>query len=135
MHRLEHEVLLRRAKQFLEEANTALNMGRFDIACFLAEQAAQLCLKAQLLKTCGDYPRTHYIRQLLSELANSIKDEKLRRQIEDFTRRNRVKLSALEDAYTMARYTSKTYTREDAQDFIEAAREVIEFVERILGGV
>ena len=66
----EYEVLLRRARWFLEEAEEALGRGRFDLACFLAEQAAQLRLEAALLKLLGNYPRLHQLRPLLGVLAD-----------------------------------------------------------------
>lgn len=40
------ERLRRRAQVFLDEAGRLLEMGEYDLACFAAEQAAQLYLKS-----------------------------------------------------------------------------------------
>ena len=128
-HRKEVEVLERRAIEFLESAREAVGRRAYDVACFLAEQSLQLFLKSALLRIVGDYPRTHRIRQLLSELAKATKSKKL----EDFAKTNRVKLSVLEDAYIMARYFAKEYGREDAEDAIEIAQKTIEVVKEAVG--
>jgi len=119
------DVLRRRAVEFLEGAEEALRAGRYGLACFLSEQAVQLYVKSKLLELVGDYPRTHYIRVLLGELLRSIDDERLRRFIRD----NRARISSLEDAYLMARYSEKEYFREDAEDAVSLARELIKLIE------
>lgn len=131
-HRNEYEILLRRAHEFLEESVDALSKGRYDIACFLAEQAVQLYLKSKLLMLIGDYPRTHYIRALLGELINGIEDEEARKKLMEYIKANRAKISELEDAYIMSRYTGKTYSKEDAEELIMLAKEIIKIVEEVI---
>lgn len=126
-HRDEAEALRRRAGDFLELAREALRMENYDISCFLSEQAAQLHLKSVLLEEVGDYPRTHSIRTLLSEISRSFGGE----EIKGFTRKNRARLIALEDAYIIARYAPTTYTREDAEDMINLADETIRLTSRV----
>ena len=125
----ETEILRRRALDFLEEARIALKRGSFDIACFLAEQSLQLYLKFALLKALGDYPRTRGARRLLGELNRVLGSEDL----EEFIKANRARLSALEDAYFMARYFVKEYDAEDAEDMVKLAEETIEVINRALG--
>jgi len=120
-HRAEVEALRRRAAEFLELAREALRMGNYDVSCFLAEQAVQLHLKSVLLERVGDYPRTHSIRTLLSEVSKVIDGEK----VKELTQKNRARLIALEDAYIIARYTPTTYTKEDAEDLFSVAKEII----------
>jgi HEPN domain-containing protein len=127
-HRREVEILRGRAYDFLEGAREALMRGRCDLSCFLSEQAAQLYLKSTLLELVGDYPRVHHIRALLSEVLR----EKPSKELEAFIRDNRARLSSLEDAYAMARYTTKMYAREDAEDMIKLAEEVISVVKKVL---
>ncbi len=129
IHRFEVEVLERRSREFLEEARIALERGSYDVACFLAEQSLQLFLKFVLLKIIGDYPRTHSIRRLLGELRKITGSKYL----DEFIRANRARLSALEDAYLMARYFIKEYTLEDAEDMIKVVEETIDTVNRVLG--
>ena len=129
VRRAETEILRRRALDFLEEARIALKRGSFDIACFLAEQTLQLYLKFALLKVLGDYPRTRGVRGLLGEL-NRVLGSK---DLEEFIKANRARLSTLEDAYLMARYFVKEYDAEDAEDMVKLAEETIEVVSRELG--
>ena len=129
VHRLEVEILRRRSREFLEEAKIALERGSYDVACFLAEQSLQLFLKSVLLKIIGDYPRTYSIRRLLGELRKITGSKYL----DEFIRANRARLSALEDAYLMARYFIKEYTLEDAEDMIKVVEETIDTVNRVLG--
>lgn len=123
--REEAELLRRRALDFLEQARLALSRGSYDVACFLAEQALQLYLKHVLLEVAGDYPRTHSVRALLGEVARALGS----RGLEEFVRANRARLSALEDAYLMARYFVKHYEKEDAEDMLRLVEEALEAVE------
>ena len=125
----EYEAMLRRARWFLEEAEEALEKGRFDLACFFAEQSVQLRIKAALLKLTGTYPRLHQIRLLLGELAEAL--PACRGKISEFIRANRSLLSELEDAYLLSRYGSKQYSMEDAQDMVRIARQAWSLVEEV----
>lgn len=98
-HRREVDTLKKRSAAFLEEARHALDRGFYDVACFLAEQALQLGLKARLLELLGEYPRTHSVRKLLGELGRVTGS----RELEEFAARNRAWLIALEDVYVAAR--------------------------------
>ncbi len=130
VHREEVELLKRRAYGFLEEARLAARRGFHDGACFLAEQAVQLFLKAVLLEVIGDYPRTHSIRRLLGEILRILRSQEL----EEFIRTNKIRLSALEDAYLMARYFIKEYDEDDSRDMLELAENTIKLAERVVRG-
>lgn len=119
----EAELLRKRSLEFLIEAEHALRRGSYDVACFLAEQSLQLYLRHVLLKVVGDYPRTHSIRHLLGEVARVAGS----REVEDFMRRNRARLLALEDAYLMARYFTREYGREDAEDSVRSSRRYLSY--------
>ena len=123
---------MRRSRMFLEEARDALEKQRYDLAVFLAEQGLQLYLKAQLLRVLGDYPRTHSIRQLLAMLSRALGGE-AERVVADFMRRERPRLSELEDVYIASRYTLRVYTREDAEDILSTVERVVALVEELLG--
>jgi len=96
------------------------------MAAFNAEQAAQLYLKATLLELVGDFPRTHSILYLLGELKH-ISEEK----VEDFIRGNKMRLHTLEDAYLTSRYFYKIFDKEDAEELIAVAEEVISLCEEL----
>jgi len=119
-------LLKRRASFFLELARYSLERGFYDMAAFNAEQAAQLYLKATLLELVGDFPRTHSILYLLVELKRVSE-----REVEEFTKRNKRRLHILEDAYLTGRYFYKFFDKEDAEDLIAAAEEVISFCEEL----
>lgn len=97
-----------------------------DLAAFNAEQAAQLYLKATLLELIGDYPRTHSLIALLSELKRVNKD-----LIIGFVKENRLKLHALEDACLTSRYFLKEFDEEDAKRLLEVLEEVIKLCEEL----
>ncbi len=122
MHRDEVELLKRRSKGFLNGAKERLKAGEYDVACFMAEQSVQLYLKAVILDLSGEIPRTHSIRKLLSILS-TIFGKKL-----EFDRKS---LIFLESMYINARYLNVEYEREDAEEAIKIAEEVIEIVDRV----
>ena len=130
IHRQEAMVLRRRALEFLEQARIALERGSYDLACFLSEQALQLYLKSVLLMLVGDYPRTHSIRRLLSELSKVLNSKEL----EEYIRMNRAGLIALEDAYLMARYFISEYSREDAEEMLKLATKTMDLVNKLVSG-
>jgi len=116
----------RRAKNFIFNARHLIEEGIYDLAAFNAEQAAQLYLKATLLELIGDYPRTHSLITLLSELRRV--NEGL---VTGFVRENRLKLHALEDAYLTSRYFLKEFDEEDAKKLLEISEEVIKLCEEL----
>ena len=130
-HVNEYHVLINRSEGFLMMAEEALKKRAYDLACFFSEQAVQLFIKAELLRVIGDYPRTHHVRFLMSKLLEVLTGEK-RKGLEEYVRVSRAKLSELEDAYLMSRYTTKTYTREDAEDIIDLAKELISKVKEVM---
>lgn len=130
IHGEEVRVLRRRSVEFLEEAKMALKRDFFDITCFLAEQSLQLYLKSILLEVIGDYPRTHSVRRLLGELCRVLES----RELDEFIRVNRVRLSVLEDAYFMARYFVKEYSKEDAEDMIKLVEETMNIINKLIRG-
>lgn len=117
----EVQTLRRRAQEFLSQAKSALEQGYYDISSLFSEQAAQLYLKSVLLQRVGDYPRTYNLKLLLTEILKLAPSETL----DAFIRENRIRISALEDTYIMARYTTKSYTAEDAEEFVKLADEII----------
>jgi len=122
----EVSTLRRRSEEFLQQAEASLRSGAYDAAAFLAEISLQLYLKSVLLEAIGDYPRTHSIRVLLSEISKHLG----RKDIEEFVRANRARLIALEDAYFTARYSASQFAQEDAEDAVKLVKEVLELVRK-----
>jgi len=122
----EIDLMRRRARSFASNAKHLIKEGVYDLAAFNAEQAAQLYLKATLLELIGDYPRTHSLITLLSELRRVDEDV-----ITRFVRENRLKLHALEDAYLTSRYFVKEFDESDAEELLEISEEVIRLCEEL----
>ncbi len=105
-----------RSQGFLRIAKECYTRGEWDLACFQAEQAAQLFLKAIIFEKSGSLPRIHSIRQLLSILSEITKIT---------TKFDRLSLIALEDAYFKTRYLDTVYEKADADLAIKITEEVI----------
>ena len=100
------------------------------LACFEAEQAAQLFLKAYILKFTGLIPRTHGVRALLGHLSSIPKVDK--KATTRFVTEHRSDLIMLEDAYLRSRYSDEEYNRQDAIKCVEVAEKVIELVGQVV---
>lgn len=103
--------LKERADRFLKEGRRLLEEKVYDLAAFNLEQSAQLFLKYTLFLKLGDYPRTHSLRLLLTQL--SMVDKAYRIKIEHFLEEKIETLSNLEDAYLTSRYLPKEFTEKE----------------------
>ena len=123
-------VLLKKSAMFLNSAKGNITRKLYDVACFEADQAAELFLKAHILKFTGTIPRTHSIRTLLGHLTTVPKIDK--KTINKFASERRSDLIMLEDAYLRSRYFGEEYNKQDAQKCVEIAEKVIELVRRVV---
>ena len=92
------------------------------MACFMAEQSAQLYIKAVILEISGEMPRTHSIRSLLSILSTLLKKQ---------VKYDRKSLIFLESAFINARYLGVVYEKEDAEEAVRIAEEIMELVDGV----
>jgi len=120
------ELLVKRARNALARARRDLEAGDYDGAVFDAEQAVQLYLKSIILEHTDATPRTHNLRQLLYIVGKLLGFDE---EVKEFIRSNKYKLHTLEDAYYATRYLPKEFTKEDAEELIAFAEEVIKLVE------
>ncbi|AEM38634.1 HEPN domain protein [Pyrolobus fumarii 1A] len=119
---------LEKAYVFLEEAKDDISRERYWLACFHAQQFAELALKAVLVKLVGSFPFTHSLVELLEAI------ESLGYRVEEELYST---AEALEKHYTMARYPGArlvVYNRRTAIRCIEYAERIRRFVEKILEG-
>jgi len=123
-------ILLKKSRMFLNSAKGNIARRLYDVACFDADQATQLFLKAHILKFSGFVPRTHGIRTLLGHLASILEVNK--KAITRFVTEHRSDLMMLEDAYLRARYMDEEYNRQDAKKCVEIAEKVIELVKKVV---
>ncbi|MGQ9469689.1 MAG: HEPN domain-containing protein [Nitrososphaerales archaeon] len=124
----EVEALLARSERFINLAFICIKQGIYDLACFNAQQATQLLLKALTLKKLGYILRTHSVRELIGTLAEQLNAQEL----SEYVKIHRLELTVLEDAYISSRYFVKEFTKEDAEECIRIAKEVIEIVQRTI---
>jgi HEPN domain-containing protein len=132
------ELLQRRSRAFYDYASTALERGDYDVVVFMCEQAAQLRLKALLLRILGFTPRSHRVRELLGMLSKSLESinkAELSREVTRFTEENKDDLRLLEEAYTRSRYLAIAYEREDALRSLKVVEKLFKLVEDVEGNV
>lgn len=118
---------LREAREDLESARILLNGGQYHHACFHAQQAAEKALKA-LLRRFHVARTGHSVLDLLREASRHVR---VPSGLWDAAR-------ILDQYYIPPRYPnafpagapSDYYTREQAEEAIRYAEEVVEFVER-----
>jgi len=123
MHKDEVELFLKRAKNFLDGAKERFQKEDWDLTCFMAEQSVQLIAKAVILEKGGELPKTRSFRKLFALLYQLT-------EIED-VKYDRKALLFLESAYLNSRYFSFTYEKEDAEEAIRIAKEIIKIVENV----
>ena len=126
--------LRHRARVFLREASKLLEEEEYDLSCFNAEQSAQLHLKSIILKLLGETPRIHGVRELLGFLARRLHEEGFKDEatlLKEFARENRYELAILEDAYLDARYTARSFTREEAEKALSTVSRLVRLLEEV----
>jgi len=126
----EVSLLRDRSLRMLSSARRSLLDADYDIAAFMADQAVQLYLKSTVLKLTGEVPRVHAARQLMLVIKDLLGKPDL---VDSFVRENRSLLIRLEEAYISSRYMARVYERDEAEELVNFADEVIGFVKSIEG--
>ncbi len=126
----EVSLLRDRALRMLKSGRRSLLEGDYDIAAFMADQAVQLYMKSVIFELTGELPRVHVVRQLINILRDLLEDPDV---FDGFVRENRSLLIRLEEAYISSRYMPRKYDREEAEELLDFAEKVIEFVKSIKG--
>jgi len=109
------------AQADLRHAENSLRLGDYNWACFAAQQAAEKALKALILHVLGEHVRGHDLVRLYRKVK-----EQINLQLDETA------LSRLSMYYMIARYPnagierpSEEITREQAEEAIQTAREVV----------
>ena len=111
-----------KAEVFLQEAERHLNLGIYWLACFEAQQAAELYLKALIVKLTATHPYTHDLVELLEvarELGLNVPENLI------------IYGDALTPHYTLARYPGRKplkYNENRGKRCIEQAKAIIKWV-------
>ena len=118
----------RKAERFGEEARDNFEKGRYDLACFSAQQASEMRLKGLLISLTGAKPYT----PILSELAEALEAAGI--NVPGEVKRC---CRSLEEHYLQARYPDarvNEYGRDEAEEALRCMEVVRRFVEEVLRG-
>ena len=120
------DFLKERAREFFEEAKELLKKKRYNLSAFNLEQAIQLFVKYLIGKKLGDWPKTHYLSELVPDLARVYKSK----EILKFYRENELFFENLEDAYFVSRYFPKKFSENSLLQLFEKSEEFLELVKK-----
>jgi len=120
------DFLKERAREFFEEAKELLKKKRYNLSAFNLEQAIQLFVKYLIGKKLGDWPKTHYLSELVPDLAKTYKNK----EILKFYRENELFFENLEDAYFVSRYFPKKFSENFLSQLFEKSEDFLELVKK-----
>ena len=118
--------MLRRAEEFLDEAENTFLRKRYWLTCFHSQQSAEFILNAALLNKTSTYLFTHSLAELLDAIVA------LNIKIPDDIR---VFADALGHHYTRTRYPGihiTEYSKEDAERCLKYAKRILSFAKKII---
>lgn len=125
---MEEMVFLKeRSQEFWEEGLRLFKEGKYDLSAFHLEQAIQLWAKYLIGIKIGDWPKTHYLSELIKELAKAWQNK----EILEFYRQKELFFDSLEDAYFTSRYFPKKFSQNGVNQLIENSKEFLELTEKI----
>ncbi|GAB6943596.1 HEPN domain-containing protein [Vulcanisaeta sp. JCM 14467] len=124
------EDFMRRAEEYLMVARVSFERGFYNATAVNAEMAAQLAVKALLIKLGVEPLRTHNIRALLGLLANQLSGG-VGEEVRNFVGSNRRDLIILEDSGSLGQYGAPSVDRDRAEIALKAAKSVIDLVRRL----
>jgi HEPN domain-containing protein len=112
----------------LDAAKGLFQLCKWSKVCFFSHQAIEKSLKALCIKKLGIFLHTHSITKILEEIKKTIKIS------EELV----IKAGKLDRYYIPTRYPNawpalppyKHYNKDDAEEALRIAEEVIEFVKR-----
>jgi len=114
-----------------EAARLLYAAGKYSKACFFSHQACEKAVKALMIRRLGRYDPVHSVAELLRRLRPAVSVP------EDLVRKGEL----LDRYYVPTRYPNawpagaphRHYVREDAEEALRLAEEVLRFVEREIG--
>jgi HEPN domain-containing protein len=120
------DFLKERAREFFEEAKELFKKKRYNLSAFNLEQAIQLFVKYLIGKKLGDWPKTHYLSELVPDLAKTYKSK----EILKFYRENELFFENLEDAYFTSRYFPKKFSENSLSQLFEKSEEFLKLIKK-----
>jgi len=114
-----------RAKEFWERADEDFQKGRFNLCALDIEQAVQIWLKYLIAIKAGDFPKTHYLDDLINEVTNIYETDKVTK----FYQGNILQVRSLEDAYITSRYFPKKFSKDEIESLKQLAENLFKVLE------
>ena len=121
----EIEFLKERGKEFWERGFEDFQKGRYNLSSLDFEQSIQLWLKYLIALRAGDYPKIHYLTDVIEKVIEIYQLNNL----EEFYKQNILAIRSLEDAYITSRYLPKKFKKEEIQAIIELLNNFIKILE------
>ena len=118
------KLLKKRAEKFYFYGTQALKNGDFEISAFNFEQSAQLYLKYTLSLLIGDFPKTHELRRLMSEVIKITQNKELSKLLDQ----EQNIIADLEVAYLTSRYLPASFYKkqvENMKNFVDKLKEIL----------
>jgi HEPN domain-containing protein len=117
--------LKEKSKKFYHNAIYLFEKGDYDLADFNMEQSCQLLVKYFLAKKMGEWPKTHYLVQLIKMLSEAYESK----EIHDYLKENELFFDDLSDAYFTSRYFPKEFSKNLVEKLIDNYKNFIKFLE------
>ena len=127
MAKVQAEFLKDRAEKFSEVAQGLLERGVYDLAAFNFEQYCQLILKYHLFRLLGDFPKTHFLKELFDGLAKASK----KKEIQNFKKANINIISDLENAYLTSRYLPAIFDKDQVENMNEFCHKLGQLLKKL----
>lgn len=121
------DFLKERAEDFLRDAKFAISEKRWNSAAFHLEQACQLYLKYFLFKKLSDFPKTHSLRELLTDIGNAYS---IKENINEFIKEKERIIFDLEQAYITSRYLPVEFSEQQVKDMERFFEELLNFLKK-----
>jgi HEPN domain-containing protein len=121
------ERLIKDAEIYYEEMIRAFERKRWNIVIRRAQEVVELALKGILKIGCIDYPKVHDVAPLFVKFVKEKKlevDEKILEKIQKAS-------SKLLKERAPAFYGEKIYSKEEAKEAFEDAKEILEFIKNL----
>ena len=119
--------LKERAEKFYKNALELFNKGEYNLSAFNLEQALQLYLKYLIAKQTGDWPKTHYLNELVDRLEEAYENS----EIKKYKKEKELFFDDLSDAYFTSRYYPKNFSKDLVEKLLEEFNNFINFLEKI----
>jgi len=120
------DFLKRRAEEFLKIARYSFREGNYNIAAFNLEQVVQLYLKYYLFLRLKDFPKTHFLGELLEQLAKVYPEKKLK--IKKILKEKISTIGDLEQAYITSRYLPVEFSKSRIKEMEKFVAGLIKFL-------